>query len=1268
MSLEGEIGLILPTNANKYNAAYMPKAQGTRQTFKEQDVKEVTAPAIIMPRRSNSFAHEWGHALDWYIMERMSPDWHEGITGRIKGMGENPKPWMDTAPKQIKEAFADLMNAMFFDKAEFSARIMDIEQKIAKLEVKKRTPNQDKELETLRERLRKAVEEGSARLKVKKSQYKVDTETFSQAKYWSKPTEMFARAFEAYVSHQITARQGTTEFVSKSDEAYQLTIDEVSGADERLALTYPKGETRDNIFLAMDRLMEAIRSQFHNDVAERPGDYDMIDQRIDFAGQITSGMNKRVTSEIIKAQKADMQAAKVQKEREKERPIRYEDLGTGILAKGKRTMRSIEDQVLNNVLYTKRGVAFRIADRYGRHPSLNRERTEEINQELKKNKNLTPLQKEELRKERDSLNTKNKQQVRNILENIIRRVATDPGGKRRTFSGGVFEEAIRINGRRFATRYQQIINKYRLGTLTKDEDMQLRLLLTADSEVQRKALEGQVPSRLIKAAADIRNKMLNPMYDYAKKAGIPLNYLDDGSYMPRILDKVLVFSREKDFLYGSGENDTAQNPSMKRGAYGLYHQVIYVNEVGTLNVGDIDQAQDLINMSRRTKLRDDPKMEALKPQLDEFDDAVKAIKLAERMKKEAEQRNKSKKEGESLESTEQFDTEIEQAKQTIEEMHEDIYNAIRPIFADVSARDWFLRLHLSTGQDLYAHTPQNSFMKQRKLPKEADSFMVEFYESAVDSINTYIPAIVRKVETDIRFGNRHVPKGERRNEETGQVHDYLSYSMAKARQLGMDHVDAEKFELVINTILGRANIAKDTSFNRGLNKIHAFGTMALLPRAVMSSLAEPLAIGITTGSVQKSIQNVYTLFDGAYGMINNDAKERTLFFRQLSNILGVVDEPTVGEMVANRLGGTMAEDPKMNAMVNRFFVRTKLQGLTNAQRRSSMRVWLQFMTELSHEYRAEGTKPQRKNAIENIFADMGISKKSMDQFTGFMAESKDAKFKAPNLEDIMEANGELSDMGSLLATAMNRAVSMTIQDPMIVDRPMYAEHPLGRLIFGIQSFMNAMTRNILIASAKKVARETKESGYASGAQMLAIQMLPNFLLFYSGHFLISTLREYLFNHDAIEREKEEDNLEGYLLEIALLRSGLTGKFDPFINMYKSLRYEADVKTVLVGASLSYYARAAQRIFGLYAKNSENTVAAEYQALRGFYDIFATTGISILTAMPGLGPIGGTAAGALSMYASSPEVKHYLIREAINLAYGERYYPGRKQKKENWAKK
>ena len=1244
MSLEGEVGLILPTNANQYNAAYMPKAEGVKQSFQEQDVKAVEAPAIIMPARSNSFAHEWGHALDWYIMERMSPDWHQGITGRIKGMGENPKPWMDTAPKEIKQAFADLMNAMFFDKAEFSARIMDIEQKIGKLEVKKRTPAQDKELETLRERLRKAVEEGSARLKVKKSQYKVDTETFSKAKYWSKPTEMFARAFEAYVSHQITAREGTTEFVSKSDEAYQLTKDQVKGADERLALTYPKDETRDNIFLAMDRLLEAIRGQFSLEVADRPGDYDMIDQRLDFAGQISAGMDKSFVKEIMASGEREHRKAKIHAKKQEERPIRFEDLGTGIGAKVKRKYRALEDQVLNNVLFTKRGILFRLADRYGKHPELNRKREAQINKELR-NPDISEDQKRTLRSEKAFLGKNNKQKIRQNIENIISRVATDPGGKRKTIDGGIFEERVKKEGRRYSTRFKQIIDEFGVDTFSKEEMEQLRLLMTDNTTAN-------VPQKVRRAAGEIRNKILNPLYDYARKSGLNVKYLEDGAYLPRVLDKVLVFGKEKDFMYGDGDKD---NPSMTRGAYGLYHQVIWNNEVGDLNVGDIEGAERLVDLSNRKILRKQIKKNTdLKANLDRLQKAIQEIKSDQALIERTEG------------NTDSIEQRILENQQVIEEIHEDIYTQLRPIFAETAAQDWLNRLHTaSSGQEMEAHSVQNTFMRQRKLPKEADSFMMDFYLDPVDAVSTYIPSVIRKAETENLFGTKLVPKGQRLD-ENGKTKNYLDHLLAESRQLGMDKQDADMIEIIVNTVLGRTAGVKNKGFLKAANYVHAYGSMALLPRAVMSSIAEPLTIGINTGSSFKAIQNFVNVFDEAVALVRPFSKERTLFFRQMSNILGVIDEPTVGEMVANRLGGSVMEDPQLNARVNRFFVRTKLQGLTNAQRRSSMRVWLQYMAELSHEYRNIETKPEKIRTIKNIFQDLGINEESIDQFTSFMAESKDDKFKAPSIDDIMEANGELSDMGELLAIATQRGVSMTIQDPNIIDRPLYAEHPIGRLVFGIQSFMNAFTRNVLIASAKKVARETRENGVASGASMLGLQMLPTFATFYGGHFLISTAREFLFNSDAIERERENDNLALYLLEIATLRSGLTGKFDPFINMFKSLRYEADLKTVIVGASVSFYMRALQRIFGLAVGNSENTVAAEYQAVRGVWDLLATSLISHAVSRSGVGAIGGTALGLGAIYLSSPEFKHYVIREFIKFAYGEEYYPGRRKQKKSWA--
>ena len=158
--------------------------------------------------------------------------------------------------------------------------------------------------------------------------------------------------------------------------------------------------------------------------------------------------------------------------------------------------------------------------------------------------------------------------------------------------------------------------------------------------------------------------------------------------------------------------------------------------------------------------------------------------------------------------------------------------------------------------------------------------------------------------------------------------------------------------------------------------------------------------------------------------------------------------------------------------------------------------------------------------------------------------------------------------------------------------------------------------------------------------------------------MVSTLREMLLNGDKLEREREDDNLVPYLLELGLSRAGFYGSFDPWVNMYKSLRYEADSKTILVGASLSFYSRALDRMLGVTNRfrNSPNTVAAEYQAAVGFWDTFVTTGVSAVASMPGPGPIVGTAFGIGASIATSPTVKHATIRQFIKTLYGEEYRP------------
>jgi len=1237
MSLDGEIGLALPSKATRYNAAYISANMGMEGVkAKVQDAGILEIPVIVMPERSNSFAHEWGHALDYHLLKRFGTDWSKGITGRIKGNLEtDARPWQSSTPKSIQDTMADLINAMFFDKADLAAKVMELEQKIEQTKKwEAKTGKSTKKLPALEEQLKRVLE-GSTRSKIGKSQYRKDAENFAVAfksdpDYWTRPTEMFARVFEAYVASKVEGVGGTTEFITKSDAAYKLTLSEVEGADARLALTYPNLQDRVNMFLAMDRLMEAIRSDYWIGVqgANRPEDKNMVDARLDFFGQVNEGASKSRLKSLIKDQKLAWRINKSEKQRNSERPREYDN---GILAN---TWHRTEDYVLKSLLYAKRGTLFAISRRNRKNPEIHK-----------------------------------------IIEDIISRVATDPGGTRVTFKNGIYEEAVRINTRRFTTELKNIIRRNKLAALSGQQMKDLRLVLTGNAESIQ-----NIPQNIVDGAAEIRIKILNAVYDYAKQNDLPLTYLEDGSYLPRVLDMALFSFKQKEFLYGDGTSD---KPSMKKGAYGLYHEVIYSNEVGQLEVGSRDQQKEMYRLmadnkpvSRERVTMGGQIIARMKRNIKDQDAINKFANLVPTVYSKELALKKAKENPQDNEKQiNKLEKEIAELDQQLKSIHEKIYKSLQPAFAYVASQDWSSRITEQQGADIEAHSSINKFMKQRKLPKEADTFMIDFYTDPIEAITTYIPSVVRKVEQENRFGSKLIPEGQPKKDQSGKNIDYLEHQINKLKELGLNSDDTDMIKDDVNTIMGRTNPFTDRKLKKTSDFFFTMGTMAILGRAVMSSIAEPLTIGIQTGSLKKPLENMAYLIDE--GLSGLTSRERTVYFRQMANILGVVDDPEVGEMVANRLGGTLQDSPTMTKWLSRYFVNTKLQGLTNGQRRSSMRVFLKYFVELSTEFKDPNTSDKKKRQIRNAFLDLGIVGQDLDQFTSFMIESRETRgasdalsqqpYKAPALEDVIGKAGELSDMGKLLAVAINRAVNSTIQDPFIVDRPKYAEMPIGRFVYGITSFSRAYTRNVLIASYNRVNREYKTNGAISATTMASLHILPQFGLLYAGHFAVSTAREALFNGDEWEKRSEEGELFSWLMQVAWSRAGFFGAFDPIAQVFGSLKYEADIKNLFAGAQLGFFANATDKILTFLGdKNSPNTLTSEYNAARGFFDTVGAGFISLLAATTP-GPIAGSIAGAAAFLGTSSDFKKWVSREFIELIYGEELEIGKTGKNTSGSK-
>ena len=1191
IGLEGSLGLGLPQRAwGGYMAAYIPNKNIMPNTY-QSDVVPITGAGIIMPGRSNSFAHEWGHALDFYLVDRLGSDWNKGLTGRIRtNLKKGESAWIDGAPKNVVEAMGDLMNALFYDDAEVAATIMKMESEIAKLEAK---PKPTKKLEDLKRKLKK-LREGSTKQRIKKSKYRENAAKFaersaSDVKYWTKPTEMFARAFEAYIATQVEHAGGSNEFITSSNEAYQMALDKVEGADERLALTYPKDSERMKINLAMGRLMDELRAALiiEGTPAQAPGDSDTLDGFANFYDAVDRGQQKGPS--LWQDQVRRYRAHKQERKRIANRPREHKSLFAGF-----------QDLVGANLINTKRGYLFILASRYKDNPK-----------------------------------------IKKLIEQIIARVATDPGSTddRVTVSGGTFEEAVRGASRQYAGRFINILNKYELDTFTEEELKQLRLFLTSDRTAQANA-----PAKISKAAGEIRTKLLNPMYDYMRKNGLDLNYIPDAGYMPRMLDSILAINDAQGFIFGNGQQ--------KRGAKALYSDVIYENEYGVLDEGDIDQGKALVALGRKLKIVEylEDNAPGILEQVNELQAALQQIEAIETLM-------------ENGESTTELEQQLEELKEQAQQLQPEVYEGLRDPYADIAAHDWFDRLTARQVGDLSRNGVQGEFAKKRKLPPEADTYMIDYYLNPVEAIMEYIPGVARTVEYNKRFGPQLVPKGKRKKVTGGDPssplgnHDFLSYTLEQMALEGMARPEIEQIRFIVDTVTGR-KARTDHTLAKTLDYVHAYGSMALLPRAVISSIAEPMTAATQTGRTRDGLKVLKNTIGEAMASIGTATmKERRAYYRELGNILGVIDLPETGETIANRVGGTSEDTSRAAQRMARFFYRTGLISLTNSQRRSSMRVGIQYITELGKRYTNPNSSQTAKERAAEALQDFGVAKDDLDQFAKYAASLKMDKKGMYEIDQIIDRSGELTDMGQILSVAVRRFTDQTVQDPKVIDRPKWAEEPIGRIVYGIQSFISAFTRNVLLQSAKVTQREFQKRGALRGTEMMFRKAWPLVAL-YASHTAVSALREYLLNRERWEQEDEDDTLLRYLAQLGFSRSGMLGRFDPVANAFFSLKYQADLTNLLAGASLSYYSKAVGRIAGLGYRNSENTVSSEYQAARGVYDLLVPTALTYIATTGYAGVAVGLGLGAATIAGTSPTIKHFVLRNLIYELYGQEYYPGR----------
>jgi hypothetical protein len=222
LGLDGHFGLTLRRESKRYLGAFYPKGRESME-----GLGETREANIVLPGRSNSFAHEWGHALDYFLFSKFQPDAKQvrggmsGFVETVRGKGLLKKGATSLDPMQVvARRWADVMEAIAWHTDDDGNRVPTAYLTEAE---------------------------------------NMDVESGEPDPYWKAPHEMFARAFEAFVAHKVTeaaemdGMESGTEFITKNDALYQ------DGAGPRFRRTFPKAEERARIFAKMDELMTAVQ-------------------------------------------------------------------------------------------------------------------------------------------------------------------------------------------------------------------------------------------------------------------------------------------------------------------------------------------------------------------------------------------------------------------------------------------------------------------------------------------------------------------------------------------------------------------------------------------------------------------------------------------------------------------------------------------------------------------------------------------------------------------------------------------------------------------------------------------------------------------------------------------------------------------------------------------------------------------------------------------------------------------------------------------------
>ena len=723
-----------------------------------------------------------------------------------------------------------------------------------------------------------------------------------------------------------------------------------------------------------------------------------------------------------------------------------------------------------------------------------------------------------------------------------------------------------------ATEARQNVFLSRIERHLAANGLSLETMTPAQNRQLRNALLGVddgVP-RNVRAAAELIRREMDVQRDDAAAAGIEVGLVTDIGYLTRLYDESKIAGDEAGFLRDATAHYRSEE--FKR-TMGVPRDVLY---------GDGTFAR--FAAALRAAATGDPGLTA---QLNRLRELARSYRASSNVRGEA---------------------------QAMQDIISAVYPAVAADWSRRKAQAWLHAIRtpdISRGFNglLESGAPVT---RERVLSGAADVNLQRWMRTDVREIlQAYIGALAPKIEEARRIGT---------------TPEALQGLLDRASAQGMSSDDLQEAVRLLDAATATRRFNSPVA--QGAAEIASAWTyLTLLGRSLFASMYEAVAFSLRTGQLRHTIAPLVMAGRALAAPLGNTTARE---LRRLAVDIGVNGHRAVEDaMLATNAGGEIT-----NALVRRtataFFRGIWLTRLTEAQRAYGVGASVGYLKSLARQYkrmmevRGTGDGPVLTVPAMVYFNELGIA-----DHAGF-ADWILRQPATPKASELFDENGRPTPMGGAFMAATRRLVNQSIQNVRPEHRTEWQNSAGGRIFGAIMGYSMAAYTNLLRREFNLQRTLVREFGAGAGAKRAAVFAVGATAL-YANAFIVSALREALFNQARFE-DKDEEEIVRELVGLAATRGFGFGAVDPLLQLVTGLKYRKSITETAAGATIGTLAQDAQAVAQVFGpNNSPATDTAEFKAVEAVYRSAVTPLLNIvLSRIPFLSGIAIPAASGSNM--------------------------------------